>query len=341
MIKTFLFTAFAASSLTGTAFANGSELVIKNFVGTIQIENGTSSDISITRDENMKGVNVVQQGSSLKIDGGISRPDGNKCKGYYGSYNLGIFKKEKSGEFKGYEDLENYPQLTVRAPKDTVLVIENSIPFLTAETLGGTDVKLRYCGKVKLGDVTGELRADIRGSADLEAKDVGDVDINIRGSGDLDVQKAKQVLLTVAGSGDAEFENIQRAEVSLSGSGDINIGDVNGSLIVESRGSGDFEAGDVTGDFIYDAAGSSDLDIGVVMGQRISIDVSGSVDVNIDGGEVQTLKIIASGASEVDYDGTAEDADLIATGASDISVSKVTGELRRKERGAADISVSH
>jgi len=65
------------------------------------------------------------------------------------------------------------------------------------------------------------------------------------------------------------------------------------------------------------------------MGTRIAITVSGSGDVNIN----------ASGASEVDYDGTAENADLIATGASDIYVGKVTDEVRSKERGAAEISI--
>jgi len=341
MLRKLALAALATTMLTGTAFANGPELFIQDFVGTIKIENGSSDNISITRDKNMKGVNLVEQGDNLKIDGGISDPDGNKCKGYYGRYSLGLFKKEKSGEFGGYEDLEDYPQITVRAPKDTILVIDNSIAFVTGEEFGGTDLDLRYCGKVKLGDVSGELRADIRGSADLTARDVGNVDVDIKGSGDLDVQNAAFVDLSVAGSGDASFENVKSADVRVSGSGDISFDDIDGSLAAESRGSGDIDAGNIAGDFIYDASGSGDLDIGDVTGNRISIDVSGSGDVSIDGGDVQTLKIKTSGASEVDYDGTAENADLVATGASDIYVNEVTGEVRSKERGAADISVSN
>lgn len=278
MLKTLTAATLVTTMLTGTALANSPELFIEDFVGTIKIENGPSETISIIRDENMTGVNLVEQGDSLKIDGGISDPDGNKCKGYYGSYNIGWFKKERSGEFGGYEDLEDYPQITVRAPKDMRLIIKNSIAFVSAEDLGGTDLDLRYCGKVKLGNVKGDLRAEIRGSADLSAGDVGNVDI---------------------------------------------------------------DAGNVAGDFIYEAGGAGDLDIGDVMGDRISIDVSGSGDVSIDGGDVKTLKVTASGASEVDYDGTAETADLVATGASDIYVHKVTGEVRRKERGASDISVGN
>ena len=341
MLKALISASLVTTLLTGTAYANGPELLIEDFVGTIKIENGSSETISIIRDKKMSGVTLVEQGENLKIDGGIERPDGNKCKGYYGHYDLTIFKKNRDGKFGGYEDLEDYPQITLRVPKDTVLIIENSIAFLTAEDLGAADLDLRSCGKVNLGHVAGELRADIRGSADLTARDVGNIDVDIIGSGDLDIENAGFVALSMAGSGDADFANVKSVDVRVSGSGDISFGDVDGSLAAESRGSGNIEAEDITGDLIYDAGGSGDLDIGEVLGERISIDISGSGDVNIDGGEVQWLKVAASGASEVDYDGTTENADLVATGASDISVSKVTGEIRRKERGAADISVGN
>ncbi|MEP3889706.1 MAG: DUF2807 domain-containing protein [Hellea sp.] len=341
MLKTLTIAALATTMLTGTAFANGPELLIEDFVGTIKIENSSSNNISITRDENMKGVNLVEQGDGLKIDGGIAKPESDKCKGYYGHYNFDLFKKKTSGDFGGYEDLEDYPQITVSVPQDAVLVIENSIAFVTAEDLGGTDLDLRHCGKVNLGNVKGDLRANIRGSADLTTKDVGDVYVDIKGSGDLEVQKAGFVSLSVAGSGDADFDDVLGADVSVSGSGDISFENIAGSLGATSRGSGDIEAGNVAGDFIYEAGGSGDLDIGDVVGKRISIDVSGSGDVEIDGGNVQTLNITASGASEVDYGGTAETADLVATGASDIWVDKVTGDVRSKERGAADISVGN
>ena len=341
MLKKLTLAALATTLLTGTALANGPELLIEDFVGTLKIENSASNKISITRDENMSGVNLVEQGDSLKIDGGIAKPDGNKCKGYYGSFDLNIFKKNKSGEFGGYEDLDDYPQITVSVPSDTVLVIENSIPFIVAEDLGGADLDVRYCGKVNLGNIEGDLRASIRGSGDVTARDVGDVNVEIRGSGDLDVQNAGRVSLSVTGSGDASFDNVESADVSVSGSGDISFENINGSLLAESRGSGDIDAGDVTGDLVYDAGGSGDLEVGDVTGRRISIDVSGSGDVDIDDGDVQTLNIIASGASDVDYGGRAENADLVASGASDIYVSKVTGEVRSKERGAADISVSN
>jgi len=329
------------SLLASPAFANGPELLIEDFVGTVKVENSGSDKISITRKENIKGVNFITQGRDLKIDGGIEKPDGSDCKSYYGKYNITLFKKNGSGEFGGYENLEDYPQLTIQAPEDAVMIIRNSIPFLTGENFGEADLELSSCGKVTLGDVSGDLRSNIRGSADLKAEDVGAVDIDIRGSGDVVIESAEFVSLSVAGSGDAEFGNVQGANVSVSGSGDIQFDNIDGSFAAESRGSGDIEAEDITGDFIYDAGGSGDLDIGSVTGHRLSIAVSGSGDVDIDDGNVASLQISASGASEVSFDGTAENADLVATGASDIYVNKVTGEVRSKERGAADIDVNN
>ena len=298
MLKIVTISALATTLLASTALANGPELLIQDFVGTIEVENSESDDISILLKKNMQGVNLVEQGDNLKIDGGISEPDGQKCKGYYGRYDLSFFKKKSTGEFGGYKDLEDYPLITVSVPKNTVLKIENSIAFLNAADLGEAELSLRYCGKVNLGNIDGPLRADIRGSTDLTALNVGDVNVDIRGSGDLDVQNAGSVKLSVAGSGDADFENVTAADVRVSGSGDISFADIDGSFAAESRGSGDIDALDVAGDFIYNAAGSGDLEIGDVTGRRISIDVSGSGDVNIDGGNVKILAITASGASK-------------------------------------------
>jgi len=270
----------ALTALVAPAFANGPELLIEDFVGTVKVENSGSDKISMTRQKNIKGVNFIEQGQDLKIDGGIKDPNGNDCKGYYGKYNITLFKKNESGEFGGYENLEDYPQLTIKAPEDTVLVIRNSIPFLTGENFGEAYLALSSCGKVTLGNVAGNLRSKIRGSADLKAGNVGDVDIDIRGSGDVVIETAAFVALSVAGSGDAEFDNVKGADVSVSGSGDISFGNIEGDFGAESRGSGDIEAGDVVGDFVYDAGGSGDLDIDSISGDRISIDVSGSGDVD-------------------------------------------------------------
>ncbi len=340
MIKRILFGTCLAAALASPAFADGPELLIEDFVGTIKVVETSSSTIKVTREDNMKGVNLYEDGGSLKIDGGVEDPDGDKCKGYYGKYNIVWFKKESSGELGGYEDLEDYPQLTIEAPKDTALVIRNSIPFMTAGDLGSVDADLDHCGKVNLGDIAGDVRANIRGSGDLTAGNIGNADISVRGSGDVEFNDAGHVEISISGSGDAEFENAQSAEISVSGSGDVEFEDIDGPLSVDSRGSGDFEAGNVNGDFVYDSRGSGDLDIDSVSG-RISVDIRGSGDAHIDGGEASELRVSTTGSSDFSFGGTAQSADLYASGASDIYVAEVTGEVRQKERGAADITVNN
>ncbi len=338
MFKPIFYAALLSSFIALPAYA-GPELIIEDFVGTINVETVSASKISITKDKNMKGVNLYQDGDSLKIDGGIEKPDGNDCKGYYGSYSISWFKKESRGDLGGYKNLEDFPNLTVTAPKDATLIIRNSITFVTADNLGSADLKLVSCGKVNLGDLSGDLLADIRGSGDLNLGDVGgSADIEIRGSGDVDMGNANELRLKVTGSGDVQAENVRSADVVVRGSGDVEIENVNGPLGIESSGSSDIDIGDVTGDFVYDGRGSGDLAISSVTG-RASVDVAGSGDADIGGGKVSSLKVSASGASDFDFGGVADTADLYAAGASDIYVRKVTGEVRSKESGAADITI--
>ena len=338
MIKTLLYTTLLSLSVAAPAFA-GPELFIEDFVGTINVKTTSASKISISRDENMKGVNLSEDGDSLKIDGGIQNPNGNDCKGYHGSFSISLFKSESHSRVGGYKNLDDFPKIDINVPKDTTLVIRNSIPFLNAGELEAADLNLSSCGKVNLGDLSGQLTANVRGSADLYAGDVGgNADIEVRGSGDVEMGDANDLRLKVTGSGDVDTGDVLFAEISVRGSGDVEIGDVNGPLGVESSGSSDVDVGDVLGDFIYDGRGSGDISVNSVTG-RISVDIGGSGDASIDRGKASSLKVSASGASEFDFGGTAETADLYASGASDIYVNKVTGEVRRKESGAADIDI--
>jgi len=340
MVKRLIAGTCLTAALASPAFADGPELMIEDFVGRITVVETSSSNIKVTREDNMKGVNLYEDGGSLKIDGGIDDPDGNKCKGYYGKYSISWFKKENSGQMGGYEDLDDYPKLTIEAPTNTALVIRNSIPFMTTENLGSIDADINHCGDVRVGDVSGDVRANIRGSGDLVGGDIGNADITVKGSGDVEFQDAGFVELSISGSGDGEFENVTSADVRISGSGDVSFENINGPLSVDSRGSGDFEAGDVSGDFVYDSRGSSDLELDSVTG-RISVEIGGSGDAHIDGGQASELRVSTTGASEFSFDGTADSADLYASGASDIYIAEVTGEVRQKESGSADINVNY
>jgi len=338
MIKSIFYAGLLSLSLTAPAFA-GPELLIEDFVGTLTVETTSASQITISREDNMKGVNLYKDAGSLKIDGGIKNPDSKDCTGFHGSFSISLFKSESRGRVGGYKNLSDYPKITINVPEDTNLVIRNAIPFLNANDLGSADLELSSCGKVNLGDLSGELKANIRGSTDLTVGNVaGNADIDIRGSGDVDMGNAKDMVLNVTGSGDIDAGDLGSADISVRGSGDVEIKNVNGPLGIKSSGSSDVDIGDVSGDFIYDGRGSGDLSVESVTG-RISIDIGGSGDASINDGEASTLKVSASGVSEFDFGGVAETADLYASGASDIYVSKVTGEVRRKESGAADIDI--
>ena len=334
-----IYAAILSAVMTAPAFA-GPELFIEDFVGTILVETTTDPNIRVSHEDNMRGVNLFTDGGSLKIDGGINKPDGNDCKGYYGSFSISLFKKHNQGKVGGYKNLDDFPKLSLSAPKDTKLIIRNSIPFLTAGDLGAADLKLSSCGKVDLGDLSDELKASIRGSADLQMGHVGgNAALEIRGSGDVIMGDAKELYLKVSGSGDVEAGNVRAAEIKVTGSGDVELGNVNGPLGVESLGSSDLRIGDVVGDFIYDGGGSVDLRASSVSG-RIFVDVNGSGDVSIHDGKAISLKVSTSGASEFDFGGVAETADLYARGASDIYVNKVIGEVRSRETAAAGIDIN-
>ena len=339
-MKTALFyTALISAAMTAPAFA-GPELFIEDFVGTVLVETTPDSTISISREDNMSGVNLYTDGGNLKIDGGIKNPEGNDCKGYYGSFSISLFKKQSDGRVGGYKNLDDFPKLSISAPKDTKLIIRNSIPFLTAGDLGAADLKLSSCGKVDLGHLSDDLMASIRGSADVDMGHVGgNATLEVRGSGDVTMGDAKDLYLKVSGSGDVEAGNVRAGEITVRGSGDVELGNVNGPLGVESSGSSDLDIGDVVGDFIYDGGGSGDLKVNSVSG-RISVDINGAGDMSIHDGKATSLKVSASGASEFDFGGVAETADLYASGASHIYVNNVIGDVRSRETGAADIDVN-
>ena len=338
MFKTVLYAALLSLSMAVPVSASP-ELLIEDFVGRVQINTTSDPQISLETEQNMDGVQIIENDKSLIIDGGISNPNGKNCKGVFGSISIRLFKSERHGRIGGYKNLSDYPKITISAPRDTTLVIRNSIPFLVAGELGAAHLNLSSCGKVQLGNLSNELKANIRGSGDLYLGDVGgNADIEIRGSGDLDMGDAKDLQLKVSGSGNVDAGNIMSADIAVRGSGDVELGNVNGPLGVESSGSSDIEIGSVSGDFIYEGRGSGDLNIDSING-RISVDVSGSGDVSIDGGEASTVRVKASGASDFDFGGIAQTADLYASGASDIYVKKVRGEVRRKESGAADITI--
>jgi len=339
--------ALLAVSIPLTAKADAQpELIIENFVGTINWVNGTG-EISLIKQKNARRLDLQSGDGSLIINGGIEDPDGNDCKGYYGSYDISLFgdKKRNSGKFGGYKDLEDFPILDLEIPRNTSLIIRNAIIFSEGSPdIAAADLDLQHCGKVNLGDVAGPLLLESRGSADVTLGDAEEIDAELRGSGDLEANKVGDFTFKARGSGDVEIEQAVNVMLTLSGSGDAEIGDISGDATLSSSGSGDIDLGLVKGDLDYKGAGSGDLSVDEVRGTGdniVDLQASGSSDISIDESKISFLTISASGSVNVNVDGIITDADVRASGSSDIYLDTVTGDIRQKASGSSDIHIDH
>lgn len=336
----------SAGLLTQSAMAqsqSGQELVIENFIGTIKWSNA-SDIIQVLKQDNVKGLSLYE-GESFIIDGGIEKPNGNKCEGYYGSYDLNFFKKKSQGNFGGYEDLNEYPTLSLSLPNNTQLVVRNAIVFTEGEPdMASANLQLKSCGKVNLGNVSGDVRLESEGAADLTLLDAGSIHSEVSGSSDIKAKKVGYLQSEGRGSGDITIEEVTTLNVEISGSGDLEVETLLGSADIESSGSGDVDIANISGELDYEGAGSGDLsidEIGVEGPRDASLKSAGSGDIDINDGTIAYLTINVSGSSNADIDAIVEDVVAGASGSSDIYIDTVTGSAEQKSSGSSDIKIDN
>ena len=332
-------TSLAQSTAKSTAKrAAQHTLVVENFVGRLDIQTGPNEALDVSLQNQADSVSFEKTAFRLTVDGAIRKPDGNKCRGYYGKLSWLTKRSHKVSEVGGYEELKEYPKLTVTAPDDVHLILRNSIVFGTAGHIGSLDVKDQYCSKFSMGNVARQATLDVRGSGDFSGLDTGDLTIEISGSGDVTFQNSNRVKLDVMGSGDVSLKNVLDTRIDLKGSGDVDIETIAGDLSVSTRGSGDVEIGDTVGDVKLSSVGSSDIELDSING-NLDISSRGSSFISIDGGSAPHVSIHVMGSGTVDFDGTANTAELIASGSGDIYVGAVTDERNIRESGSADIEI--
>jgi len=317
------------------------ELVIENFIGTINWSNDAGK-IRVIDQDNMKDVNLYE-GDSFLIDGGISDPDGNKCEGYYGNFDLNIFNKKRQGRFGGYEDLEDYPVISLTLPEDTNLVLKNAIVFSEGEpNIAAADLTLENCGKINLGNVSEALNLKSKGAADLSFLNAGSLTSDVAGSSDIKGESVGPLYARGRGSGDIEIETAASLDVEISGSGDLQVQSVIGDALIKSSGSGDSDLGDLSGELDYRGAGSGDLsidEIGLDGAKSAKLKSAGSGDIDIDNGLISFLTLNVSGSSHADIDATVEDVVATASGSSDIYINTVTGSVEKRSSGSSGIDI--
>jgi DUF4097 and DUF4098 domain-containing protein YvlB len=159
-----------------------------------------------------------------------------------------------------------YLKLSVNVPLELAVAINSGSGDVAAGSLASLDFR-SGSGDLKASQITGALSLEL-GSADVEAHDIGNVDLRGSGSGDVSVSNVRgQVQADRDGSGDLSFTDV-RGNVSLGsvGSGDLRLENIGGSIKVDSIGSGDVVVDDVGGDLQIGATGSGDVSIHGVKG---------------------------------------------------------------------------
>ena len=286
---------------------------IENFIGTVEIVEGTDLSIRGERDSTAE-----LRGSSLLVDGGESTKRLN-CRVDNSRVRIG-----KGGGLLGRGDLKplsDYPTLRITAPDSTALVVRNSVVFGSASDLADVEFESRSCGRFAFGDVSDTFTVSQSGSGKITAGDVGQADLRTSGSGDFEI-------------GDSET-----LRFSSSGSGDLAARAVAGPASLRSSGSGDAVVTRVGDGLEFRSSGSGDLLLGRLDGAA-ELASTGSGDVTIDAGEITGLDARTTGSGDVDIGASVRDAELRSTGSGDFRLQSVTGRLDHRSTGSGSVTVA-
>ena len=126
---------------------------------------------------------------------------------------------------------------------------------------------------------------DVQGSADVNLKGTvqgSDLQLNVIGSGD-DLQVAN-IIATVKGSGDIDLKNVKatKVDIQVSGSGDVEVKGVTEKAVMKLVGSGDISADKLIATHVT-AAVSGSGDIECYASQQLDATVDGSGDIEYSG----------------------------------------------------------
>lgn len=279
------------------------KLDIENVVGRVTI---TTADVNRLKVDINNGQDVMDA-PTARLSGDVLRvgydhkqkvrncsTNGNIHFGNKGNVQLRL----KGGKT---HELTAYPSVRITVPQGTALIVRDGAVFGTAGDMGASDVGINSCGDFRMGNVGGDMRAQINGSGDLYAGDV---------SGTL--------------------------KVGINGSGDVRIGEVSGNASLAINGSGDIDTGAVQG---LDAGinGSGDIKVDSVSGPA-SVTINGSGDVGIKDGEAAPLSVTVRGSGDISFGGHANGVDYSIAGSGDIDVRSFTGDLN-KHGPKADVTI--
>ena len=269
------FTASSQTELLGReASPSEAQLIVHNFIGTLEIRNGRELSYEIDMGEHLiDDVSIFQQQGRLIVDGdpnenirGCDRDDGS-------------LKLRLDGE--RMRPIEDYPHLVITLPETASAQLGISAGIVQMSNAQRLDLSFQGCGFSTIGNIMGETDLSLRGSGDINLGNTGPLQILLEGSGDIE-------------TGDVDGD----ARISLIGSGDIVVGDVSGETTVELQGSGDVS---VNGAHRYAQVvllGSGDVEFANGQVQQLGVEVRGSGDVNFNG-DADDVSVLLYGAGDV------------------------------------------
>jgi len=215
------------------------------------------------------------------------------------------FKEERGWFRRATRDLTTWVDLTVVAPPDLALEIQDGSGDIHVKTM---------CGGLTVRDGSGDLVVEeVRGAVDL-----------IDGSGDIRVVGVEGDLSVQDGSGDVDAEKIAGAVVVQDGSGELRIAGVTADVRV-TDGSGEISLQDIGGN-VHITDGSGGLDVAEVTGDVEVTDGSGDMRLRAIGANVQ----VRDGSGDIKIDTVAGDATILSAGSGGCTISGVQGRVEQR-----------
>ena len=347
---------------------SGPGIVIKDFQGIIEISfGGTSPQISLSGDQSRMPLRQSRNDGVLTVSG----PERLKNFNFYGHDGWREWRDSGNTTVERMRNyLEDYPVMQVQLPEGSDVTVKRTVTILTADDgvdalhlgsgpilanigdVNSAKISASSFADVTVGNIAGELRVSLSGSADVVAGSSGTADVSVSGSGDLEMGPVRgdadysvsgsgdvlgrtiggKLKASVSGSGDVELGKVSNhTRLSISGSGDMIIGDIEGELDASVSGSGDIEIGDVTGAAELRSAGSGDIEMDSINGPA-NVMIAGNSSVEIDGGVAEDLRVAVSGNGDFSHSGQSTNLHASVNGSGSIIVAKNTGTLRTSGR---------
>ena len=168
-------------------------------------------------------------------------------------------RQDRSSAWSWFGSSYAYVDIEIRVPASLAVEVRS----------GSGDARVREVASLRYDGSSGDLAArkiaglfDLKlSSGDVDASDIGSVEVRSVSSGDLVVRDVRgDVHVEHVGSGDVTFDNVGGGvTIGSVGSGDLRLSHVARDVRITSIGSGDLSVDDVGGDFVVKQRGSGDV----------------------------------------------------------------------------------